>query len=629
MNADPRAWPVPPPTSVRDRWARLLGGAGEGPALLVGAGDAYGAALAALRFGSLALWDPGGAAPLAPAAHSLLDLAAPAGPRSLAPGDAAFPRVVLAGPATPGGLRAAARKVAPGGRLAWAGPSLPLPGGWQPARAHPHSPPGDPVWFARAPGMARPEGAPSPASPAASGDLVTFIVPTCNRAHLLPEALDSALAQRGARVEVIAVDDGSEDDTPRVLAAYGDRVHALRLPRNRGKSAALNLGMEHARGEWIVVLDDDDRAFPGQIAAQLAWASLHPGCGGVYGDSLRFHGGTGEAIGVQAALDVPPRWLCGQAALRIPFMPGTLLLRRAVQERIGPYREALRRGQDMDLFVRAAAAADLVPIPLAVQEVRVHAGVRGGGAHRFRAEEHHRRHLEVSAVPFGRLLATLDDSALVPAAARHPAWRGQAALHRAVSLCLRELWGEARAALAGFDPGEASPAAPVLLRHLAGLAAPAAAPPSPERLALLRRLRATLASLRPASPERRVLVVDEGGACALGRVVDAALAAEDAPPQVLIWARCRREPREPYAETCGAAFVDAPPDVPAGAVLARMAEGPWGRLELRSTAWPGDRALAWSRADFEGLGGFARSATTVEAALPRAPRPAPDAADAA
>lgn len=77
--------------------------------------------------------------------------------------------------------------------------------------------------------------------------LVSVIIPTYNRAHVLGRALDSVLAQTYSPMEVIVVDDGSTDTTPELLADYGDRIRVL-SQENAGVSAARNLGIRESRG---------------------------------------------------------------------------------------------------------------------------------------------------------------------------------------------------------------------------------------------------------------------------------------------------------------------------------------------------------------------------------------------
>jgi glycosyltransferase involved in cell wall biosynthesis len=95
----------------------------------------------------------------------------------------------------------------------------------------------------------------------------SVIIPTYNRAHCVGEAIESALAQTLPPHEVIVVDDGSTDETPAVLAAFGDRIRAIRQT-NAGVSAARNAGIAAARGDWIGLLDSDDVWLPQKAAIQ-------------------------------------------------------------------------------------------------------------------------------------------------------------------------------------------------------------------------------------------------------------------------------------------------------------------------------------------------------------------------
>ncbi len=90
---------------------------------------------------------------------------------------------------------------------------------------------------------------------------VSVIIPAYNAAAFLDKAIGSALGQTMADIEVIVVDDGSNDDTARVagrIAETDDRLHLIKLAENRGVSAARNAALDTATGEWVAVLDADD-----------------------------------------------------------------------------------------------------------------------------------------------------------------------------------------------------------------------------------------------------------------------------------------------------------------------------------------------------------------------------------
>ena len=107
-------------------------------------------------------------------------------------------------------------------------------------------------------------------APPADRPVVSVIIPTRRRPHLVARAVHSALAQTMADIEVIVVIDGPDPESEKALAAIGDgRVRIVRLPRRFGSGGARNTGVAVARGAWIAFLDDDDQWFPPKIERQL------------------------------------------------------------------------------------------------------------------------------------------------------------------------------------------------------------------------------------------------------------------------------------------------------------------------------------------------------------------------
>ena len=95
------------------------------------------------------------------------------------------------------------------------------------------------------------------------------IIPVCNGAATVARTIDSALAQGPDQPSVIVVDDGSFDDTPRILARYGDRIKVL-SQRNRGPSIARNAGVAMAPdADFLAFLDSDDVWLPGMLGTML------------------------------------------------------------------------------------------------------------------------------------------------------------------------------------------------------------------------------------------------------------------------------------------------------------------------------------------------------------------------
>lgn len=115
--------------------------------------------------------------------------------------------------------------------------------------------------------------------------LVSVIIPTFNRGYMLRRAIDSVLRQSYRDVEVLIADDGSTDDTAQIVRSYGAPVRYFHQC-NSGVSAARNLGLRHARGEFIALLDSDDTFFPWKLEAQVTLLRHHPEVGMVWTDMV-------------------------------------------------------------------------------------------------------------------------------------------------------------------------------------------------------------------------------------------------------------------------------------------------------------------------------------------------------
>ena len=100
------------------------------------------------------------------------------------------------------------------------------------------------------------------------GPLVSVVIPAHNASRTLRETLDSVFAQNYAPLEVVVVDDGSTDDTWKVLASFGDSIRVIRQPQG-GIARSRNAGVHAASGPLIALLDADDLCEPDRIATQV------------------------------------------------------------------------------------------------------------------------------------------------------------------------------------------------------------------------------------------------------------------------------------------------------------------------------------------------------------------------
>ena len=157
---------------------------------------------------------------------------------------------------------------------------------------------------------------------------ITAVVPAWNRAALLPETLDRILAQTRAPDEVIVVDDGSEDDTPAVLAGYASRgVRAVRTA-NAGDLAARNVGLREATGDLVAFCDSDDLWDHGYLAAMEGLWEARPDLRATYGNfRIVREGHWSDATKFE---DAPPGFWDGLA----PLCPGAFTFEQPVAARL-------------------------------------------------------------------------------------------------------------------------------------------------------------------------------------------------------------------------------------------------------------------------------------------------------
>jgi glycosyltransferase involved in cell wall biosynthesis len=120
--------------------------------------------------------------------------------------------------------------------------------------------------------------------------MISVVVPSFNAGRWVAASLDSILAQTVPPGEVVVVDDGSTDDTPQILAAYGDRVRVVRAAHG-GLAAARNLGLAVVTGDWIAFQDADDVARPDRLAVLQGYLNEVPASDGVFADGERLDDG--------------------------------------------------------------------------------------------------------------------------------------------------------------------------------------------------------------------------------------------------------------------------------------------------------------------------------------------------
>lgn len=204
---------------------------------------------------------------------------------------------------------------------------------------------------------------------------VSVILPTFNRSGYLRQAIESVLAQTYANFEIILVDDGSTDDTPAAVAAFGDpRIVYLRQ-NNQGRSAARNTGLRQARGEYIAFLDDDDLYLPQKLASQTAFLDAHTEIGLVAGGAQIIAADGAFLRNLEPWENQPELSLPG-CLYSCPLLTCAVLLRRQWLEALDHWFDpAMDHAEDTDLWIRLLIAGCRMSwLPLVVSAYRQHPG---------------------------------------------------------------------------------------------------------------------------------------------------------------------------------------------------------------------------------------------------------------
>ncbi len=182
--------------------------------------------------------------------------------------------------------------------------------------------------------------------------LVSVIIPVYNRPAQVRKAIDSVRGQTCKDSELIVVDDGSTDETGRVLEEYRNSVHVL-TTAHAGPSAARNRGIEHARARHLAFLDSDDLWLPRKLEIQMRYFHEHP--------EVRIC--QTEEIWLRSGVRVNPMKKHKKYSGRIfekclPLCivsPSAVMIHREVFERVGLFDESMPACEDYDLWLRIAA----------------------------------------------------------------------------------------------------------------------------------------------------------------------------------------------------------------------------------------------------------------------------------
>ncbi|MBZ8180603.1 MAG: glycosyltransferase family 2 protein [Oscillatoria sp. PMC 1051.18] len=207
--------------------------------------------------------------------------------------------------------------------------------------------------------------------------VLSIIIPTYNRPHLLPIAVNSALAQTRADFEVIVVDDASPQP---VNLPEHPKLKIIRLPENKGGSAARNVGAKAANGHWITYLDDDDILLPHMAEVSLealANTTLPKPVAALSGVEVVSEDGWVKKTRIPPTLPKGSHFCLEEIEPEKSFFcKQTMVVEKEVLLSIGGFDESFSSRVHTELFLRLNQVCSLQGIPTVTYQLLSHQSFR-------------------------------------------------------------------------------------------------------------------------------------------------------------------------------------------------------------------------------------------------------------
>lgn len=178
---------------------------------------------------------------------------------------------------------------------------------------------------------------------------ITIVIPTHNRAHTLPRALDSVFTQTVLPQEVVVIDDGSTDQTVAVVAKHYPQVCLLQQTQN-GVSKARNVGIEAATGDWIAFLDSDDSWLPDKLQQQIDALTEQTEYKICHSDEIWIR--NGRRVNAKAKHRKRGGRIFQHCLPLCAISPSAALIHKSVFADVGTFDENLPACEDYDLWLR-------------------------------------------------------------------------------------------------------------------------------------------------------------------------------------------------------------------------------------------------------------------------------------
>ncbi|MFL1453594.1 glycosyltransferase family 2 protein [Marinobacter sp. GN3S48] len=216
--------------------------------------------------------------------------------------------------------------------------------------------------------------------------LVTVIVPAYNASDFIAETLESILNQTYDNLQVIVVDDGSTDDTARIVQSYSPRVNYIHQANSGGCAAPRNRGLKHAQGEFVTFFDADDIMLPDKLTRQVDALTQHPNAVMCITNYCNFTGTERSTDHMSTCPTMVPYldryknsdFTLGSEECRSILISENFtiasapLFKTKIIKRLGGFDQSLKSCEDFHLIYRAAMHGDIIVSPNVGFERRLH-----------------------------------------------------------------------------------------------------------------------------------------------------------------------------------------------------------------------------------------------------------------
>ena len=229
--------------------------------------------------------------------------------------------------------------------------------------------------------------------------MLSVLLPVYNARDTVGPAIQSILRQTFREFELLVIDDGSQDGSVEIARKFRDpRIRIIELKENGGLVAALNLGIELARGDLIARQDADDESMPTRLERQFAVLSREPNLVAV-GAALQIvkHGSPSGEVWKYPVSAAGARWL---SLFKTPVAHSAVVYRRAAVIGIGGYSEDYRFAEDFELWSRLLEIGNIISL----KEILVKYDIGVGGVSRAKVTEQRLVHCRIVRTNMQRLL---------------------------------------------------------------------------------------------------------------------------------------------------------------------------------------------------------------------------------